>query len=59
MAEAGIKPPQQKKAEEEASADKKGKKDKDKNMRMIYGDTEVSPEEKLALMPRYAYVPVA
>lgn len=50
MAERGEKPPQ--KVEEAAPADKKGK--KEKNARMVYGDTEVSPEEKMALLPRYA-----
>lgn len=38
-------------------AEKKPKKDKDKNTKMIYSDNEVSPEEKLAKMPRYAFVP--
>lgn len=58
MAEAGIKPPV-KTAEEPAAAaaDKKGKKDKEKNTRMVYADTEVSPEEKMARLPRYAFVP--
>lgn len=59
MAEAGIKPPA--KAAEEpaaaAAADKKGKKDKEKNTRMVYADTEVSPEERMAQLPRYAFVP--
>ncbi|KAL5611670.1 hypothetical protein BROUX41_000752 [Berkeleyomyces rouxiae] len=32
------------------------KKKKDKGVRMIYSDTEVSPEEKMALLPRYAFV---
>jgi hypothetical protein len=27
-----------------------------KGMRMVYGDTEVSPEEKMALLPRYRFV---
>jgi hypothetical protein len=61
MAEAGIKPPAKKAdaAPEEAAApaDKKGKKDKEKNMRMVYADTEISPEEKMARLPRYAFVP--
>lgn len=58
MAEAGIKPPV-KAAEEPAAAatDKKGKKDKEKNTRMVYADTEVSPEERMAQLPRYAFVP--
>ena len=36
---------------------KKGKKDKDKNMKLMYSDNEVSPEEKMAKMPRYAFAP--
>ncbi|KAJ9132089.1 C2h2 finger domain-containing protein [Pleurostoma richardsiae] len=65
MAEAGIKPPRKEDgtvpaAEEHGAAlEKRGKKDKDKNMRMVYADTEVSPEEKMARMPRYAFVPEA
>jgi hypothetical protein len=39
------------------TTEKKPKKDKDKNMKMVYSDNEVSPEEKLAKMPRYAFVP--
>ncbi|KAB5549498.1 hypothetical protein GE09DRAFT_1126686 [Coniochaeta sp. 2T2.1] len=57
MAEAGIKPPVKAAEEPAAATDKKGKKDKDKNSRMVYADTEVSPEEKMALLPRYAFVP--
>ena len=30
---------------------------KDKPMKMVYSDNDVSPEEKMALMPRYAFVP--
>ena len=44
--------------ESTAAAEKKGKKDKDKNVKMIYED-ELSPEERMAMMPRYAYVPAA
>lgn len=50
-AEQGSKPPAR--AEDAAGGEKKGK-SKDKNMRMVYGDSEVSPEEKMALLPRYA-----
>lgn len=32
---------------------------KDKPIRMVYSDTEFSPEEKMAKMPRYAFVPEA
>ena len=42
---------------EEPAEGKKGKKDKDKNMKLIYSDNEVSPEEKMAQMPRYAFAP--
>jgi hypothetical protein len=59
MAEAGIKPPRKSEtpaATEEAAPEKKPKKDKDKNVQMIYED-ELSPEERLAMMPRYAYTP--
>lgn len=51
MAERGEKPAP--KPEEPASADKKGK--KEKNARMVYADTDVSPEEKMVLLPRYAF----
>lgn len=39
------------------SSEKKAKKEKDKNSRMVYSDNEVSPEERMAKMPRYAFVP--
>lgn len=42
---------------EEAAEDKKGKKEKDKNAKLVYSDNEVSPEEKMAHLPRYAFVP--
>ena len=57
MAEAGIKPAKPG-AEDEAGGEKKSKKDKEKNMRMVYADTEISPEEKMALLPRYRWVEV-
>lgn len=34
--------------------EKKGKKEKDKNSRMVYSDNEISPEERLAQVPRYS-----
>ncbi|KKA28251.1 hypothetical protein TD95_002424 [Thielaviopsis punctulata] len=34
------------------------KKKKDKDIRMIYSDTEVSPEEKMAMLQRYAFTGV-
>lgn len=41
--------------EKPESNDKKSK--KDKPVRMVYSDLEFSPEEKMAKMPRYAFVP--
>jgi hypothetical protein len=35
----------------EPPAEKKGK--KDKNIRLVFFDDTVSPEEKMALLPRY------
>ena len=40
---------------EEPQDEKKGK--KEKNMKLVYSDNEVSPEEKMAQLPRYAFVP--
>lgn len=40
-----------------AGDDKKSKKEKDKNVKMVYSDNEVSPEEKMARLPRYAFAP--
>ena len=34
------------------------KKEREKNMKLIYSDNEISPEEKMAEMPRYAFVPI-
>ncbi|KAI0377634.1 hypothetical protein F5Y04DRAFT_263837 [Hypomontagnella monticulosa] len=59
MAEAGIKPPKKPEtptaAEPTEGTEKKSKKDKDKNVKMVYDD-EISPEERMALMPKYAFV---
>lgn len=55
MAEKGIKPGQSATPTEEAGGEKKSKKDKEKNMRMVYADTEISPEEKMALLPKYRF----
>ena len=38
--------------------EKKSKKDKDKG-KLIYSDNDVSPEEKMAQLPRYAFAPAA
>jgi hypothetical protein len=35
------------------------KKSKEKNVRLMYSDNEVSPEEKMAMHPRYAFAPKA
>lgn len=45
------------KIEEPKHEEKKGKKEKDKNMKLVYSDNDVSPEEKMAQMPRYAFTP--
>ncbi|KAL8955494.1 MAG: hypothetical protein Q9183_006621 [Haloplaca sp. 2 TL-2023] len=42
---------------EEAAEDKKAKKKEDKAMKLVYSDNEVSPEEKMAHLPRYAFAP--
>lgn len=55
MAEAGIKPGGAGKTDAEgagAAGEKKSKKEKG---RMVYGDTEFSPEEKMAMLPRYQW----
>jgi hypothetical protein len=41
----------------EVSDKKSTKKDKEKNAKMVYSDNEVSPEEKMAKLNRYAFVP--
>jgi hypothetical protein len=52
LAEAGIKPGAGRNAGDEAGAGEKRK----KGSRMVYGDTDVSPEEKMAMLPRYRWV---
>ena len=44
---------------QEPLPEKKSKKDKDKDVRLVYSDNDVSPEEKLAKLPRYAFDPKA
>lgn len=51
MAEAGIRPAA---PAQEAEAPKAGK--KEKKGRMFYEDAETSPEERMAALPRYAFV---
>jgi len=57
-AEAAAKAAEAPKAEE-AAEEKAAKKEKDKAKptRLVYSDNEVSPEEKMARLPRYAFVP--
>lgn len=38
-------------------AEKKVKKEKDKNVKLVYSDNDVSPEEKMARLSRYAFAP--
>ncbi len=37
--------------------EKKVKKEKEKNVKLVYSDNDVSPEEKMARLPRYAFIP--
>lgn len=57
MAEAGIRPPQKKGDDAEEAGEKKSK--KDKKGKMVYDDAEISPEERMAQFPRYAFTPEA
>lgn len=41
----------------EPQEDKRTKKEKEKSTRLVYSDNNTSPEEKMAQMPRYAFVP--
>ena len=43
------------KADDEVTIKKE--KDKDKTVRLVYSDNEISPEEKMARLPRYAFTP--
>lgn len=44
---------------EETGEEKGSKKDKEKpkSTRLVYSDNETSPEEKMALLPKYAFIP--
>lgn len=46
-------------AKGDAPEDKAEKKDKEKpkTTRLVYSDNETSPEEKMAMMPKYAFTP--
>jgi hypothetical protein len=41
----------------EPQEDKRAKKEKEKGTRLVYSDNDISPEEKMAQMPRYAFAP--
>ncbi|KAL4780892.1 hypothetical protein BJX76DRAFT_31959 [Aspergillus varians] len=41
----------------DGAEEKPTKKDKSKQSRLVYSDNDTSPEEKLARLPRYAFVP--
>lgn len=43
--------------QDEPQEERKGKKEKDKSTRLIYSDNNISPEEKMAQMSRYAFAP--
>lgn len=45
--------------QDEPQEEKKAKKEKDKSTRLVYSDNNISPEEKMAQMPRYAFAPNA
>ncbi|PGH10189.1 hypothetical protein AJ80_07548 [Polytolypa hystricis UAMH7299] len=56
---AGKSPQPPAKTEEATGENKPAKKEKEKSKatRLVYSDSEFSPEEKMARLPRYAYVP--
>ncbi|KAH6615799.1 hypothetical protein B0J18DRAFT_388268 [Chaetomium sp. MPI-SDFR-AT-0129] len=57
LAEAGVRPSVSAAAGKGAGEETGGAGEKrKKGSRMVYGDTEVSPEEKMALLPRYRWV---
>lgn len=41
----------------QADAKKVSKKKKEENVRLVYGESDLSPEEKMATLPKYAYTP--
>ena len=55
MAEAGVKPA----LKGDAAGEEAGAKKKEKKGRMVYDDAEISPEERMAMLPRYAFTPTA
>lgn len=50
-------PPKAEEVPEEKTAKKEKAKEKSKATRLVYADEEISPEEKMARLPRYAFVP--
>ena len=46
-------------AEEENGPKIKKEKDKEKATKLVYSDKHLSPEEKMASLPRYAFVPTS
>lgn len=60
MAEAGIRPgktPTDATAATAPPGESGEKKSKKEKGRMVYGDTDFSPEERMAAMPKYAWTP--
>lgn len=56
-AEAGAGAAARPQVQEEEGGEKRGK--KEKKARLVYDDAEISPEERMAAFPRYAYGPAA
>lgn len=50
-------PPAKDEPAEEKTAKKDKEKEKAKQTRLVYSDNEISPEEKLAMLPKYAFTP--
>lgn len=50
-------PPVKEEAVEDKAAKKDKEKEKPKSTRLVYSDNETSPEEKMAMMPKYAFTP--
>jgi hypothetical protein len=52
-----VAPPVKEEAAEDKAAKKDKEKEKPKSTRLVYSDNETSPEEKMAMMPKYAFTP--
>jgi hypothetical protein len=50
-------PVKEEEAGEEKGVKKEKEKEKPKSTRLVYSDNETSPEEKMAMMPKYAFTP--